>query len=417
MAFELFLAFRYTRARKRGQGRNGFISFISLVSMLGIALGVAALIVVMSVMNGFQRELRERILGVVSHVQITGVNNDLAPWREIMAQSLQHPEVRAAAPFINAQGLLSQDDIVRGTALRGILPADEEKVAEFNRHMLAGRLQDLQPGAYGVVLGSDLAKALQVKMGDKLTLIAPQGMAGQEASSPRMKQLQVVGLFDLGMFEYDSGLALMHLEDAQKIYKMDDKVSGVRIKVADLFQARRVMVELSSRISIPAYISDWSRSHANYFRAVQSQKEMIFLILLLIIAVAAFNIVATLVMVVTDKQADIAILRTLGASPGAIMRIFLVQGSVIGMVGLGVGVLGGVVLALNVDVVVPAIEHLFGIHFLSKEVYHISELPSELRWSDVGSIVGVAVMLIVLSSLYPSWRAARTQPAAALSYE
>ncbi|MDD5296316.1 MAG: lipoprotein-releasing ABC transporter permease subunit [Rhodocyclaceae bacterium] len=415
MNYELFVGLRYTRAPKRG--KNGFISFISLVSMLGIALGVAALIVVLSVMNGFQKELRTRILSVASHVQVTGLDGDLAGWPQVAEAASKHPDVRAAAPYVAAQGMLSFDQDVRGVMVRGVLPETEEKVADFNRHMKAGNLSSLKPGEFGIILGADLARNLQVRTGDRVTLIAPQGLVTPAAILPRLKQFRVVGVFEAGMYEYDAGLALIHMQDAQILYRLGDKVSGVRLKLGDLFQAPRVARELARSLPGDYLVSDWTKSHANFFRAVQIEKNMMFIILLLIVAVAAFNIVSTLVMAVTDKQADIAILRTLGASPRSIMQIFIVQGALIGVIGLAAGVFFGVLLALNVDVVVPAIERLFGIQFLAKDVYYISELPSDLQWSDVGTIASVSFVLTLLATLYPSWRASRTNPAEALRYE
>jgi lipoprotein-releasing system permease protein len=415
--YELFVGLRYTRAKKRLTGRNHFISFISLISMLGIALGVAALIVVLSVMNGFQKELRTRILGVASHVQIAAASGELADWRTPLAAAQRHPRVEAAAPFIQAQAMLSFDSQVRGAMIRGVLPDAEDKVADFARHMKSGRLDALKEGEFGIILGAELARALQVYAGDKVALIAPQGLVTPAAVLPRMKQFTVVGIFEAGMYEYDSGLALIHLADAQKLYRMGENVSGVRLKVDDLFAAPRIARELLRYVDAEAYISDWTRSHANFFRAVQIEKNMMFLILLLIVAVAAFNIVSTLVMMVQDKQPDIAILRTLGASPGSVMAIFIVQGTLIGVIGLVMGVAGGVALALNIDVVVPALERMLGIHFLSKEVYYISDLPSDLQWRDVGVISGVSFLLTLLATLYPSWRASRVNPAEALRYE
>jgi lipoprotein-releasing system permease protein len=411
--YEFWIGLRYTRAKRR----NHFISFISLISMLGIALGVAALIVVLSVMNGFQKELRTRILGVASHVQISGADGDLAEWTAVAQAAARHPRVQAAAPYVQAQGMLSFDSQVRGVMVRGIVPEAEEKVADFARHMKSGKLDSLASGEFGIVLGSELAHALRVFTGDKVTLIAPQGLVTPAAVLPRMKQFRVVGIFEVGMYEYDSGLALIHMNDAQKLYRMDDRVSGVRLKVDDLFAAPRIARELLRYVDTDAFISDWTRNHANFFRAVQIEKNMMFLILLLIVAVAAFNIVSTLVMAVTDKQADIAILRTLGASPRSIMQVFMVQGTLIGLVGLVAGVAGGVALALNIDVVVPALERLLGFQFLAKDVYYISDLPSDLHWSDVGIIAGVSFLLTLVATLYPSWRASRVNPAEALRYE
>jgi len=411
--YELLVGLRYTRAKRR----NHFISFISLTSMLGIALGVAALIVVLSVMNGFQKEVRARILGVVSHVQITGADNRLADWETVAREAVAHPQVAAAAPFVNAQGMLLLGAGVRGAVVRGIVPQLEQKVAEIGLHMRAGKLESLVPGEFGIVLGSELARALGARDGDKVTLIAPQGLVTPAGILPRLKQFTLVGIFEVGMFEYDSGLALIHLEDAQKLYGMGDRASGVRLKLHDLFQSREVTRDLMTRLRGDLYISDWTRSHANYFRAVQIEKTMMFIILLLIVAVAAFNIVSTLVMAVTDKQPDIAILRTLGASPGGIMKIFIVQGALIGVIGTLIGVAGGIVLALNIDVVVPFLERLLNVQFLSREVYYITDLPSDLQKSDVVSIALVSLVLSLLATLYPSWRAARVNPAEALRYE
>ncbi|AEV27194.1 lipoprotein releasing system, transmembrane protein, LolC/E family [Azospira oryzae PS] len=413
LPYELLVGLRYTRAKRR----NHFISFISLISMAGIALGVAALIVVLSVMNGFQKELRTRILGVASHIQVTGINGELHNWLEVGRQTLQHPEVKAAAPFVQAQAMLSRDETVRGTLVRGIIPELEDKVADFGRFMKAGKLENLQPGGFGIVLGSDLANAMGVTLEDKVTLIAPQGTVTPAGVVPRLRSFTVVGIFEAGMYEYDSGLALIDMSDAQLLYRLGDGVSGVRLKLDDLFRAPRVARELVPLIQEDAYISDWTRSHANFFRAVQIEKNMMFIILSLIVAVAAFNIVSTLVMAVTDKQADIAILRTLGASPRSIMAVFVVQGALIGVIGLGLGVVGGVALALNIDVVVPFIERVLGTQFLAKDVYYISQLPSELQWGDVTGITAIAFVLALAATLYPSWRASRVNPAEALRYE
>ncbi len=422
MNYELWIGLRYTRARKRDAegGGNRFISFISLISTLGIGLGVAALIVVLSVMNGFQKELRTRILGVASHIQISGSpqqGGELRDWAVVVQQAAQHPLVRAAAPYVQEQGMLSYEQQVRGAMVRGILPDAEDKVADFEKHMRLGHLTSLQAGEFGIILGSELARALQVTTGDKVTLIAPQGMVTPAALLPRLKQFRVVGIFEAGMYEYDASLALVHLADAQKLYRMDARVSGVRLKLDDLFAAPRVGRELLRFLDGDAFVTDWTRSHANFFRAVAIEKNMMFLILMLIVAVAAFNIVSTLVMAVADKQADIAILRTLGASPRSIMQIFIVQGALIGVLGMLLGVAGGVALALNIDVVVPALERLLGMQFLAKDVYYISELPSDLQWADVGIIASVSFTLTLLATLYPSWRASKVNPAEALRYE
>ena len=413
MRYELLVGLRYTRAKRR----NHFISFISLTSMAGIALGVAALIVVLSVMNGFQRELRERILGVASHVQLTGSGNRLADWRQVAERASRHPRVRAAAPFVHAQAMLTAGRAVRGTLVRGVLPEQENRVAEIGKHMRGGELAALRAGEWNIVLGAELARALGVVRGDKVALIAPQGQVTPAGVIPRLRQFTVVGFFEIGMFEYDSGLALIHLEDAQRLYQMADDVSGVRLKLDDLFAARAVARELTAALDASIYASDWTRSHANLFRAVEIEKRVMFIILTLIVAVAAFNIVSTLVMLVTDKNADIAILRTLGASPASVMQIFIVQGALIGVIGTLVGVVGGVLLGLNVDVVVPAIENALGFKFLAKDVYYIADLPSEVLPGDVATIGAVSLALSLAATLYPSWRASRVNPAEALRYE
>jgi lipoprotein-releasing system permease protein len=411
--YELLVGLRYTRAKRR----NHFISFISIASMLGIAVGVWALIVVLSVMNGFQKEVRARILGVVAHVQITGPENRLADWRTVAREASQNPAVVAAAPFVNAQGMLMYGGAVKGVVVRGIVPELEQKVAEIGLRMVAGRLDALVPGEFGIVLGTELARALGARVGDKVTLIAPQGLVTPAGILPRLKQFTVEGVFEVGMFEYDSTLALVHMADAQRLYSMGDTASGVRLKLGDLFQSREVTRDLFTRLKGDLYISDWTRSHANYFRAVQIEKTMMFIILFLIVLVAAFNSVSTLVMAVTDKQADIAILRTLGASPGGIMKIFIVQGAVIGLLGTFLGVATGIPTALNIDVIVPFLERLFSIRFLSSEVYYITELPSDLQGGDVIAILLVSLFLSLVATLYPSWRAARVNPAEALRYE
>jgi lipoprotein-releasing system permease protein len=413
LPFELFVGLRYTRAKRR----NHFISFISLISMLGIGLGVTALIVVLSVMNGFQRELRERILGVAAHAQIVGSDNRLARWEQVAAEVERHPAVQATAPYVMAQGLLNNADVVQGALVRGILPARETQVADFADKMKLGSLEDLRPGEFGIVLGRELAFALDARIGDKITLIAPQGQTTVAGILPRIKQFRLVGIFEVGMYEYDHGLALIHLADAQRLYRLDENVSGVRLKLDDLFAAPRVAREIAASLRGDVYVTDWTRQHANFFRAVQIEKNVMFIILTLIVAVAAFNIVSTLVMAVTDKQADIAILRTLGATPGSIMQIFIVQGALIGVLGTIAGVAGGALIAFNVDVIVPWIEGLIGRKFLAADVYYISDLPSDPQLGDIISIAVLSFVLTLLATLYPSYRAARTNPAEALRYE
>jgi lipoprotein-releasing system permease protein len=411
--FELFVGLRYTRAKRR----THFISFISLISMLGIALGIAALITVMSVMNGFEKEIRARILGAAAHIQVLGPEKGLADWESVAADAKKHPEVTAAAPFVGAQGLLSTGSAVRGVFVRGVLPDLEDQVAEFGRHMRAGRLADLKPGEFGIILGIGLARGLQLRVGDKVTLIAPQGMVTPAGLMPRLKQFTVVGIFSLDHNEFDSALSLVRMEDAQVLYRLDSNVTGVRLKVRNLDEAPRIARELMRIIRTDASLTDWSQQNVNYFRAIQIEKRMMFIILTLIIAVAAFNLVSTLVMAVTDKHPDIAILRTLGASPASIMKIFIVQGVVIGVIGTVMGVVTGILLALNIDVVVPAVERAFNFQILSREVYYISELPSDLHWRDVWSVALVSLGLAFVATIYPSWRASRVNPAEALRYE
>ena len=413
MRYELLVGLRYTRARRR----NRFIGINSLVSMIGIMVGVWALIVVLSVMNGFQKEVRTRILGVASHVQITSVTNRLREWQPIAKMAAGHAHVVATAPFVQAQAMLSAGPAVRGALVRGILPEQEEKVADLGQHMKIGSLDRLQPGEFGVILGADLARALQLMPGDKVAFVAPQGLVTPAGVIPRLKQFTLVGVFEAGIADADAALALVHLQDAQTLYQLGTDVTGVRLKLDDLFIARQVARELIADLPQDIYASDWTRTHANFFRAVEIEKRMMFIILTLIILVAAINIISTLVVAVTDKQADIAILRTLGARPGSVMQVFIVMGMVIGVVGTMVGVITGVITALNIDVIVPAIENTLGMKFLSKDVYLIPELPSDLQWADVVSISAMGLGLSFLATLYPSWRASRLNPAEALRYE
>ncbi|HZI82734.1 MAG TPA: lipoprotein-releasing ABC transporter permease subunit [Casimicrobiaceae bacterium] len=416
MLYELVVGLRYTRARRRS-GRNGFVSFIAAVSMLGIALGVAALIVVLSVMNGFQEELRTRILSVASHIEIRGLDGGLSDWNSVARAVEANPHVRAAAPYVLGQAMLSAGDVNRGALIRGVDPALEQTVADFGAHMREGTLAALKPGEFGIVLGAELARALGVRLGDPVVVITPQGTVTPAGTLPRVKSFRVVGVFEIGMFEFDSGLALIDLADAQKLYRLDDTVSGVRLKLDDLFAAPRVARELLPLLPMDAEVRDWTLSHANFFRAVAIEKRMMFLILTLIVAVAAFNIVSAQMMVVTDKQADIAILRTQGASPTSILAIFVIQGALVGTAGTLLGVAGGLALALNVETVVPFVEHLLGVQFLDKSVYYISELPSQVQRGDVILVAAIALVLTLLATLYPSWRAARVNPAEALRYE
>ena len=410
--YEIFIGLRYTRAKRR----NNFISFISLISMLGIAVGVTALITVLSVMNGFELELRSRILSMAAHASVTSPPG-IEGWQQIADIALTNADVLGAAPFVKGETMLAHGNRVSGAVLQGILPAREPEVADVGQHMKAGSLTDLKPGQFGIILGHELAWSLGLDVGDKVTVVSPQGTITPAGTLPRLRRFTVVGIFEVGMYEYDRGLALVHLEDAAKLFQMGDRVSGVRLKLDDMFEARRVSSELARRLPVDYRITDWTQQHANFFRAIKTEKAVMFVILTLIVAVAAFNIVSTLVMVVTDKRADIAILRTLGATPASVMGVFIVQGAVIGLFGTLLGAVGGVALALNVETIVPAIERLFHVQFLSPDVYYISKLPSELDWPDVWRISMLAFLLSLLATLYPAWRASRTQPAEALRYE
>jgi lipoprotein-releasing system permease protein len=411
--YELFIGLRYTRAKRR----NHFISFISMISMLGIGLGVMALIVVLSVMNGFQKEIRARILGVTPHLQVMSDSGEINNWPQVLDIVEQHPEVRAAAPYVNGQGMVSLNESVQGVMVRGILPDAEQRLTGLGDKMKKGSLNDLRAGAFNIVLGVDLARSLGAHVGDSVLLITPQGQITPAGMIPRLKQFHVVGIFEIGMAPYDNALALIQLEDAQKLYRMGSSVSGISGSLRNLDLAPQVAYELEDKLPKDTYATDWTRQNANYFSVVAMEKKMMFIILSLIVLVAAFNIVSTLVMAVTDKQADIAILRTLGASPKSIMQIFMVQGMLIGLIGMGVGVLGGVLIALNIGTIVPFIEHLFGVQFLSKEFYYISELPSDLQRGDVIVVAGMSFLISLFATLYPSWRASKVQPAEALRYE
>jgi len=412
--YELAVGLRYTRARK-GSGRNAFISFIALVSMAGIALGVAALIVVLSVMNGFQQELRNRILAVASHIEVRGFP-ELKDPAAVAEAARRNPRVVATAPYVFGQAMLSVGDANRGVVLRGIDPAREDQVADIGKHMRRGSLASLTPGSFNIVLGAELARALGVRVGDPIVAITPQGNVTPAGALPRLKTFTVAGIFEIGMFEFDSGLALVNIEDAQRLYRLGN-ATGVRLKLDDMFAAPRVARELLATLPVDAEVRDWTQNHANFFRAVAIEKRVMFIILTLIVAVAAFNIVSAQVMVVTDKQADIAILRTLGAAPSSVMAIFMIQGALVGFIGTLIGVVGGVLLALNVETVVPVLERVLGFQFLDKSVYYISDLPSDLQRADVIVIAAIALALAFVATIYPSWRAARVNPADALRYE
>ncbi|OZI61216.1 lipoprotein-releasing system transmembrane subunit LolC [Bordetella genomosp. 11] len=421
--YELWIGARYAgmaRIRRRRGRRDRFISFIAASSMAGIALGVAALIIVLSVMNGFQKDVRDRMLSVLPHIElyVPGGNPDhiLAQWQALAKAAERNKEVRAAAPFVAAQGMLVRGEALRGVQVRGIDPQTEGHVSDIPRQMVEGKLDDLKPGSFGVVLGRDLASQLGVQVGDTVLLLAPQASISPAGFAPRMRQFTVVGVFSSGHYEYDSSLAFIDDEDAAKVFR-DSGTAGVRLRIEDMQRAPQVAAQLSKEL--PPYImaSDWTRNNRTWFAAVQTEKRMMFLILALIVAVAAFNLLSSLVMAVKDKQSDIAILRTLGANPGEVARIFLVQGALIGIVGTLLGVLGGMLIAYNIETIVPFIEHLLGIHFLPRQIYFISELPSDPEMSDIVTVGLTSLVLSLLATLYPSWRASRLQPAQVLRHD
>ena len=413
LPLELFIGLRYTRAKRR----NHFISFISLISMLGIALGVMALIVVLSVMNGFENELRGRILGMVSHVTVSSYDGSLQDWPGLNEQIAENTQVIGSAPYIEAEAMLSNRSSVSGTIVRGIDPELEPEVSDIHRNMTFGKFSDLIAGEYGIILGTGLANSLDVVPGDRVTMITPQSTASPVGFLPRLRRFKVVGLFEIGVYEYDRSTALIHREDASRLFRLDGGVSGLRLKLRDMDRAPFVRQALRDSLSFDYWISDWTLRHANYFKAVQTEKTVMFIILSLIVAVAAFNIVSTLVMVVTDKQSDIAILRTIGASPTSIMWIFMVQGTIIGLIGTLAGLASGVLLASYIDVIIPALEQFFQTQFLPRGVYPITDLPSDLRQSDVIKISVLSFVISILATLYPALRASKTRPAEALSYE
>jgi lipoprotein-releasing system permease protein len=385
--------------------------------MLGVALGVAALITVLSVMNGFEKELRQRILGMTSHAFITGTDGTLSDWQSLQTRLTGYPELVDSAPFVEGQAMLSQGSRVRGTLVRGIDPALEPRVSAIGDKIIAGQLDDLKPGSFDIILGKDLANAMGVGVGDKITMITPHVTPTPAGVIPRLKRLDVIGIFEIGMYEYDSALAIMNMEDAAKLFKIPNKVTGLRLELDDVYKAPRILRELLTTLPTSYRGADWTYQHANFFRALKTEKTVMFVILMLIVAVAAFNIVSTLIMMVTDKQADIAILRTLGMTPSDIMAIFMVQGTLIGLFGTLLGIIGGVALALNVETIIANIEQILGYQFLPADVYYISNLPSDLHWNDV-TIIGItAFVLSLLSTIYPSWRAAKIRPAEALRYD
>lgn len=413
LPLEIFVGLRYTRAKRR----NHFISFISMISMLGIALGVMALIVVLSVMNGFEKELRGRILGMVSHVTVSSFGGPLQDWQALRDQAMQQESVIGGAPYIEAEAMLANRSSVSGALIRGIDPEYEPGVSEIHEHMEFGKLSDLVGGEYGIVLGSGLANSLDVVPGDRVTMITPQSTASPLGFLPRLRRFKVVGIFEIGVYEYDRSSALVHVDDASRLFRLDGGVTGLRIKLDDLDKAPRVRQQLKDSIGLEYWVSDWTLRHSNYFKAVQTEKTVMFIILSLIVAVAAFNIVSTLVMVVTDKQSDIAILRTLGMSPRSIMWVFMVQGTLIGLIGTLLGLASGVLVASYIDVIIPALEQFFQTQFLPRGVYPITDLPSEMKQSDIIKITLLSFLVSMLATLYPALRASATRPAEALSYE
>jgi lipoprotein-releasing system permease protein len=412
---EIFIGLRYMRAKRRNQ----FISFISFSSMAGVALGVTALITVLSVMNGFENEVRERILAMASHITISRFDGPVKEWQQLgEAVQKSEPHIVGLAPYISKEAMLSLRGNVSGALLRGISPELDPAVSEVWEHMTSGQLGDLKPGEFGIILGQGLASTLGAVMGDKVTVVTPQAISTPAGILPRLKRFTVRGIFEVGMHEYDSALSLIHIEDAMTLFRTDGGVTGLRLKLDDLYLVVPVRSTLEQQLSPGRYwITDWTQRHANLFRAVKIEKTMMFLMLSLIVAVAAFNIVSTLVMVVTDKQADIAILRTLGLPPRSVMGIFMVQGTIIGVVGVLLGTIAGVTLALNLDVLIPWLEGLLGVQFMPADIYYINKFPSELHWDDVVKIVLISFTLSVLATFYPAWTASRTQPAEALRYE
>lgn len=417
LPFELRVALRYTRAGRRGRRKDGFMSFISGMSVASIALGVMALIIVLSVMNGFQKEVRDRMLSVLSHIEVVNLAGPVDHWAERTAEiEKRSPEVIAGAPFVSGQALLSTGSTVRGAMVRGIDPAAEPKVSDLAQAVRLGRITDLKPGKFQIILGQDLARALGAMPGDKVTLIVPKGNMTPAGFVPRMKQMTVAAVVQSGHYEFDSTLALMHVDDAAVLYRTGGP-TGIRLKIADLYEAPKVASRIGSALPAGWYASDWTMQNRTWFAAVQVEKRMMAIILFLIVLVGAFGLISTLVMTVTEKQSDIAILRTLGASARSIQLIFMIQGAVVGFVGVACGVGLGLAVAMNLDVIVPAIESALGVQFLPKEIYFISSMPSDPRASDIVPIALLSFLMSLAATIYPSWRAARIHPAEALRYE
>ncbi len=409
---EIFIGLRYVRAKRR----NHFISFISLTSMLGVGLGVMALITVLSVMNGFEEELTDRILGMASHATIIERGKSLSDWKVLLAEVEHYPGIIGAAPYFHAEGILTHAKNVNGTIVRGILPEEETKVSVIADRMIEGEFSGLVAGEFDVLLGKELAKALGVAVGDKVTLVAPQTNITPAGILPRLKRFTVAGIFEIGMYEFDNALALIHMDDAMRLFRKNGP-TGLRLKTDNILTAPTVSRNVVKQL--PGYfrVQDWTQRHANFFRALKTEKTVMFFILILIVAVAAFNIISTLVMTVTDKQADIAVLRTIGISPKSILAIFIIHGTLIGVVGILFGVISGVCLATNIETIIPAIENMLDMKFLSADVYYISDLPADMHWSDVITVSIVSFVFCILATIYPALRAAHTQPAETLRYE
>jgi len=412
-AYEWLIGTRYLRSTHR----RGFVSFVALMSVLGLMLGVATLITVLSVMNGFERELRNRILSVTSHGTLSGIEGSISDWRAVQKDAIKQPGVQAAVPYIEEQSMLSNGVYVAGATVRGVLPNEERKATGLAQSLKMGRLEDLEPGQYHIILGSALAQELHAKVGSQVVLIAPEGTATPTGVVPRMRRFLVTGIFSSGMYEFDRGLALVHITDAARLYKLGDKVSGIRLALHDPLQAPSLVVKIARDLGGGFYVSDWTRNHINFFRSIELTKSMMFVILLMIVGVAAFNIVATLVMIVKEKQTDIAILRTLGAGPPNILTTFAIQGVMIGLIGTLLGAGLGTVLSRNLQSLVASLERALGTHFLDASVYYMSDLPAYVEWMDVVRVCTVAFLLCAVATIYPAWRASRTAPAEALRHE
>jgi len=413
-AYEWLIGTRYLRSTHR----RGFVSFVALMSACGLMLGVATLIVVLSVMNGFERELRNRILAVTSHATIMGLSGPMSDWRALQVQLRQQPGVQAVVPYIASEAMFAAGPHMVGASVRGVLPQEERRATGLAQRVIAGSLDDLKPGSYAIILGSALAHELGVGVGDSVVLIAPEGTATPTGVVPRMRRFTVAGLFKSGMYEFDRGLALVDLDDAARLFRTGSGVTGLRLAFDDPLRAPALVRRLARSLGGPGfYVTDWTQDHANFFRSIEITKSMLFVILLMLVAVAAFNIVATLVMIVKEKQTDIAILRTLGAAPRNVLLTFAVQGVLIGLAGTLAGALLGKLLADNLEALVRALEKLLGTQFLDARVYYMSDLPAYVEGNDVLKVCGVALVLCVLATIYPAWRAARTAPAEALRHE